>query len=381
MKVTVETHALTVAPTLLSSPDLALPPPLTVGHEVLSDGEQIARGTFHPIDGFMTTETLRSVLATYRLPDGAVWPLPVVLVLPGAQVRHLAAGDQVTLVDDGGVPHALLNVTEVAALDVEALCRNWFGTDDDRHPGVHALRRRGEHLVAGPVTLLRRPEPGTYEELDPARAREKFAARGWSRVVAFHGRNVPHRVHEHLQLLALERCGADGLLISPVIGLRKPGDFLPRPIIKAYRLLLRLGVYPAGRAMLGSFSSYPRYAGPREAVFTALCRRNLGCSHIIIGRDHTGVGDFYAADAVTRLFDALPDLGIEPVLFPAYGWDAASGHYLPLDQAHQPRQISGTAVREALLAGRRLPDWLIRAEVQELLLALAAAGEPLFQGG
>jgi ATP sulfurylase len=200
---------------------------------------------------------------------------------------------------------------------------------------------------------------------------------GWSQVVGFHSRNPAHRGHEFIQLEALERTGADGIYLNPVIGPKKQGDFLAEPIMLSYQTLLEFGCYPKGKVVLGSFFTYSRYAGPREAVFTALCRKNMGCSHFIIGRDHTGVGDFYSRNANRELFDSLGDIGVKPVFFEAVGYNKQTGQY-EVDQGQPLTMISGGEVRETLRADKHLPDWFMRDLVQEVLLAEMKSDKPLF---
>jgi ATP sulfurylase len=343
------------------------------------DCEQIALGTYSPLAGFMDRETLRSVLAENRLPDGTVWTLPVILQCRSDEAAAIGSGARVALAGDDGRIYALLDVSEVYALDFDSVIPAWFGTTSADHPGVRRILGGGSHCIAGDVTLVeRRPSEHRHYELTPAQTRAIFTHKGWSRVVGFHTRNPCHRVHEHIQVKALERTGADGLYISPVIGPKKPGDFLPAPIMRSYQALLENGVFPEGKVVLGSFATYSRYCGPREAVFTALCRKNMGCSHFIVGRDHTGVGDFYGTDANRRLFDALPEIGVTPVFFDAIGYDPEKQRYGELSANNRHISISGTQVRDRLRRGERLPDWFMRDVVQDVLLEEIAAKRPVF---
>ncbi|HXW00780.1 MAG TPA: sulfate adenylyltransferase, partial [Anaerolineae bacterium] len=173
------------------------------------------------------------------------------------------------------------------------------------------------------------------------------------------------------------RTGADGIYINPVMGPKKQGDFLPEPILLSYQTLLEFGCYPKGKVVLGSFFTYSRYAGPREAVFTALCRKNMGCSHFIVGRDHTGVGNFYPREANRELFESLGDIGVKPVFFETVGYNSETGKY-EADQGQPLTMISGTEVRQTLRADKRLPDWFMRDLVQEVLLEEMRSGKPLF---
>lgn len=352
---------------------------MTLGVEELMDCEQIAVGTYSPLTGFMDRETTRAVLSESRLPNGLVWPMPVLLPLNPATAFVPQAGERLILCDDSGAQRATMDVSEVFELDLYFVAQAWFGTTDQTHPGVARLMARGNRFVAGSVSLLERGKsPYRHYELTPAQTRSIFVHKGWTRVVGFHTRNPAHRVHEYLQLDALASTHADGLYISPVIGPKKEGDFLPGPIMQSYQTLIHLGAYPEGRVVLGSFSTYSRFAGPREAVFTALCRKNMGCSHFIVGRDHAGVGQFYGPDDLARYADGLGDLGVSLVFFDAIGYDPKRDIYGPASETGAQTSISGTQVREALRAGNRLPDWFMRPQIQDMLLGELASGRPVF---
>jgi len=355
-------------------------PRMAVPETALRDAEQIATGVYSPLDGFMGRDTLEGVLAKNRLPGGDAWTMPVVLPLP-AGARRPAAGQRVALTSEGGTVHALLDVTDVYSVDLKTLAKRWFGTESDKHPGVARLLAGGDLFVAGPIKLVEKlPSPwSSAYDLSPHQCRFVFAQKGWSRVVAFHGRNVPHRAHEYIQLKALEDAHADGLFISPVVGPRKAGDFSPGAIIKAYETLIDFGFYPRGKVTLGTFASYPRYSGPREAVFTALCRKNMGCSHFIIGRDHTGVGDFYAPDDNRRMFEALGGIGIELVFFDPIGYDSKERRFVSAVENPAALSISGTEVRRLLGERLPLPEWAVRSVVQDMLFAEMAAGRDIFR--
>lgn len=349
---------------------------LKVRDSDLLDCEQIAQGTFSPLTGFMDRQTLDSVLAENRLPSGVPWTMPIILQVTDDAVRGVSAGDWVVLSNDAGTSRALLKVSEIYRIDTRAIAKQWFGTDSADHPGVAQMIQAGETVLAGDISLLEAlPSPFRHYLLSPHQTRFLFAHKNWSRVVGFHTRNVAHRVYQSIQIDALERAHADGLSISPVIGPKKPNDFLPEPIMRSYQLLLEFGRYETGRVILGGFSTWPRYCGPREAVFTALCRKNMGCSHFVIGRDHAGVGDFYGPDENRRIFDAVGDIGFEPMFFDAIGFDQATQSYVP--EGHggaAPQSISGTMARETLIAGDRLPDWFMDDVVQDMLHDEIAAG-------
>lgn len=358
--------------------DLEALPSLTVNQHTLMDVEQIAVGTYSPLTGFMDRETLESVLRTSKLPSGDIWTLPIVLPVQDDIAAGIKAGDSVALRTSDGDIMALLDVSEIYEVDLEKFCQEFYGTSATDHPGVVRSLKSGRNFIGGKVSLIKPvPSPYRHYQLTPAQSRFIFNKLGWSQVVGFHGRNPAHRAHEAIQLAALEQSGADGLYINPVIGPKKKGDFLPDPIMKSYQMMLEFGIYPAGKVILGSFATYSRYGGPREAVFTALCRKNMGCSHFIIGRDHTGLGDFYPADANRRYFEELGDLGLTPIFFDAVGYNPESGALEPTASG-DANSISGTEVREALKAGNRLPEWFMREAVQDLLLDEIASGRPVF---
>jgi ATP sulfurylase len=326
----------------------------------------------------MNRETLETVLDSYRLPNGDIWTLPILLQVNAPEIGNLVFGDRVSLTDEKGTVRAILDVSEIYQYDLENLAMRMYGTTNRKHPGVARLMKRDNYFLSGDVTLVQPLEsPIRHYLLTPAQTRFIFTRLGWSQVVGFHSRNPAHRGHEYIQLQALERTGADGIYINPVIGPKKRGDFLAKPIMLSYQTLLEFGRYPKGKVVLGSFFTYSRYAGPREAVFTALCRKNMGCSHFIIGRDHTGVGNFYSRDANRELFDSLGDLGIKPVFFDTVGYDREKNEY-EVERDHPLMTISGTKVRETLKAGNRLPDWFMQDLVQDVLVDELRNGNSLF---
>jgi len=355
-------------------------PTIAIGYDELTDVEQIARGTYSPISGFMDKDCLKCVLENNRLPSGLAWTMPIVLAVPKETARLFAKGDRVVLTRKDGFQHSILDISGTYQFELNVLARKWFGTDSEEHPGVARILARGNHFLSGDVTLIR-PLPLPYRRYDltPAQLRMIFSHKGWTRVVGFHSRNLVHRAHEAVQLAALERSHADGLLVNPVIGNTKRGDFLPQLILAGYQTMLDYGLYPPGKVVLASFITYPRFAGPREAVFTALCRKNMGCSHFIVGRDHTGVGGFYGANDSKALFYELGDIGIEPIFFDTIGYDEKGERYVDLSACKTATPISGTEIRQALSEGEALPNWMMRIEVQDVIRAQQKMNGPLFQ--
>ncbi len=353
-------------------------PVLKVNQKVLMDCEQIGYGTFSPLTGFMNREILDSVLANNHLPGGEVWTLPIFLQVDPKDVKAFGPGQRVALADENGDVHALMDISEIYQYNLEELARLMYGTTSPDHPGVTQINDNCDYFIGGDILLIK-PLASVHRHylLTPVHTRYIFTQLGWSQVVGFHGRNPAHRGHESIQLEALERTGADGLYINPVIGPKKKGDFLPDPILLSYQTLLEFGYYPKGKVVLGSFLTYPRYAGPREAVFTAICRKNMGCSHFIVGRDHAGVGNFYAENATQQIFDSLGDLGVKPVFFETIGYNTKTGKY-EVDQGQPLMKISGSKVRENLRAQKHLPDWFMHELVQEVLIAEIKSGKPVF---
>ena len=353
-------------------------PSILLSHDALMDVEQLAIGVYSPLTGFMDKKTVASVLHTHSLLDNTIWTLPITLQIGKEEANKLSVGDRIALRGNDGEIYATLDLVDNFMLDLEKYCNVLYGTKSPDHPGVRRTMEGGPHFLGGEITQLK-PLNSSFRhyQLSPIQSRFLFDRMGWSQVVGFHGRNPAHRAHELIQMAALEQTGADGLFINPAVGPKKSGDFLPWPILKSYQIMLEQGVYPPGKAVLGSFATYSRYCGPREAVFTALCRKNMGCSHFIVGRDHTGVGNFYPKNANRKYFEELENLGIKPVFFDAVGYNPGTGK-LELSNDGGSKSITGTEVRETLRAGNRLPEWFMRNTVQDALLEEISSGRPVF---
>ncbi len=345
---------------------------LSVADTDLIDCRQIASGSYSPLTGFMDREELQSVLDTHRLPDGLPWPLPIVLQVKKEALAGLGPGELVALAGPAGKIHAILDISEIYTCDLQEMSRKWFGTASRAHPGVDRLLAGGDTFVAGKVTLVRDSElPFSQYELAPAETRFVFAQKGWYKVVGFHTRKVPHRGHEFVQNEALRSTHADGLFISPVIGPKKNRDFQPELIMKSYQLMVDFGVYPRGQVVLGCFATYPRHAGPREAVFNALCFKNMGCSHFIVGRQASWSADLYRDSDTRTLFEELDDLGVTPLYTNAVGYHPAKHIYCHLD-ADGALPIRGSEIWKALREGKETPDWAMREIIRDMLAAEGA---------
>ncbi|OGG48333.1 sulfate adenylyltransferase [Candidatus Kaiserbacteria bacterium RIFCSPHIGHO2_01_FULL_51_33] len=357
---------------------------IKLSDEQYMDAEQIAIGTFSPLTGFMGKRDVESVLNSLRLKDGIVWPLPIVLDVSKEVAAPLKVGKKILLTDKEGVPFGMFSLKEKYSVNKEEYARTLYETTDEKHPGVRAVEAMGPVFLAGGIKVFRRrPSSHKQYELTPRQARRLFEDRGWRTVVGFHTRNVPHRGHEFIQLEALRKTGADGLFIHPVIGKKKSGDFEAAAIVQSYEKLMRI-CYPKETVVFGTYATFSRYAGPREALFTALCRKNFGCSHFIVGRDHTGVGDFYHPKASHAIFDRVGDIGITPVRFDKVFYSKklkSHVHEGDAGRSHAQKDmllISGTEARKMLLRGKMLPQWFMRPELSKLIIGMLKKGEKVF---
>ena len=333
----------------------------------LSDLDMIASGALSPLEGFMGRNDYEPVVDEMRLEHGLPWALPVCLA-----VDHQPRGDSVALTDADGRPLAVLEVDEVYEYDREREAERCFRTADDAHPGVARLYRQKPLYLAGRVIVFERLEPPFPElALDPAETRSIFAERGWRRVVGFQTRNPIHRAHEYLTKGALET--VDGLLIHPLVGETKSDDVPAATRVECYRVLVE-GYYPADRVLVSAFPAAMRYAGPREAIWHAICRKNYGCSHFIVGRDHAGVGAYYGTYDAQLIFDEFEshELDIEPMFFEHAFWCRACGQMAtPKSCPHGDDDhvvLSGTRVRELLASGELPPVEFSRPEVADVLI-------------
>lgn len=334
-----------------------------------ADFELLANGGFSPLEGFMGSADWESVVRSMHLANGSPWPMPITLASATGEV-----GERLSLVGSEGTALGTLDVAEVYERDLRFEAQQVYRTDDERHPGVATVYGEGARTLAGPITahaLPRHPEAIQPYVLSPAEARQEFRRRGWKRIVGFQTRNPIHRAHEYITKSALEI--TDGLFIHPIVGQTKPGDIPAQTRMRCYLVLIDR-YYPAGRVILGVNPAAMRYAGPREAVFHALVRRNYGCTHFIVGRDHAGVGDYYGTYDSQLIFDEFEpgELGIEPLKFEHAFWctvtkTMATEKTSP-SAPHERIFLSGTKVRELLSGGERPPEEFSRAEVADVLI-------------
>ncbi|MDQ6919381.1 MAG: sulfate adenylyltransferase [Candidatus Dormibacteraeota bacterium] len=351
-------------------------PGLEVGPREASDALMIGTGALSPLAGFMAEPDYLAVLENGRLIGGQPFTIPIVLGLDEADRRRLAGKDRVALWH-AGRPVAVVDVESAFRTAPEREATAVYRTDETAHPGVRALRERGTWAIAGPVRALARPDTGFPEyDLTPLEVRRTMAARGWRTMVGFQTRNPVHRAHEYLQKVALE--SVDGLLLHPLVGETKADDIPAATRMRCYEALLE-GWFPAGRTLLATNPAWMRYAGPKEAVFHALIRRNYGCTHFIVGRDHAGVGNYYDTYAAHRIFDGYTpeELGIEIIRYEHTFWcRACAGMGSSRTCPHGSEEhlaLSGTAVRAMLASGVDLPAEFTRPEVARVLAAAETA--------
>jgi sulfate adenylyltransferase len=352
-------------------------PRLRLSPRTIADLELLTVGGFSPLTGFMTRREYDSVLEDMRLPNGTVWSMPVTLAVSTEESAAIEEGCQVALTIEGE-PLAVLTVEEKYTYDKAREARLVYRTEDTSHPGVAALYGQGDVLLGGPVAALRLPphEDLLHYRLTPAQTRAAFVERGWSRVVGFQTRNPVHRAHEYIQKCALEI--VDGLLLHPLVGETKSDDIPADVRMRCYEVLLEC-YYPPDRVLLSALPAAMRYAGPKEAIFHALMRKNYGCSHFIVGRDHAGVGDYYGPFDAQHIFREFrsEDLGVTPLFFDNTFFcracdEMASAKTCP----HGPEDrviFSGTQVRAMLAAGQAPPREFTRPEVAKVLLDAMAA--------
>ena len=335
------------------------------------DVEKIAVGAYSPLEGFMDSATLHSVASESRLPSGLPWTIPIVMSVPREQAKEVREGDKVSLLDWNGKVFATLEVSEVYPLPREELAQGAYGTEDTNHPNVADIfTNYGDTALAGKVSLLKRLElPTVTHEMTPKETRGLFKAKGWRNVVAYQCRNPPHTAHEYIQKVSLESSAIDGLLVQPVIGRLKKGDYKPSVIMEAYRAVVD-GYYPKEKVVLSSLSITMRYGGPKAALFLAIVRKNYGATHYIVGRDQAGVGKYYDPYACHRIFDEF-DVGIIPMRYMETFYcrvckAMATSKTCPhSDEEHLA--ISQTRMRQLLQEGKELPTEILRPEVIAVL--------------
>jgi sulfate adenylyltransferase len=342
-----------------------------VSGDLRNDIENIADGVFSPLEGFVGEQDFQSIVKTGRLKSGLAWTVPIVLDIDDQTATKMKDAGQVALAT-GGDGFAILHVEETYSFDKLACAKAIYQTDDVKHPGVNKMVNMKNRLIAGRIDAIKRIDNSSLRKyrMTPAETRAEISRKGWKSVVGFQTRNVPHVAHEMLQKAALNLY--DGLFVNPLIGKKKQGDFKDEVILAAYVALID-NYYPRDRATFVTLHTEMRYAGPKEAIHHAIMRKNFGCSHFIVGRDHAGVGNYYHPFAAHEIFKDHPDLGIEPVFFPAFYYcKKCLGYANERNCPHGPEfreELSGTKMRNMVSSGEIPAEHLMRPEVAKVIIS------------
>jgi sulfate adenylyltransferase len=346
-------------------------PSLDISADLRNDIENIADGVFSPLEGFVAQDDFQSILKHGRLKNGLAWTIPIILDVDKQTAQTMKDFKDVYL-REGGDNFGILYVEDIYPFDKRAAMESIYQTSDIGHPGVNKMTNMKDWLVGGKIEVIKRipQSPLRAYRMHPTETRSEITKRGWKTIVGFQTRNVPHIAHEMLQKAALNIY--DGLLISPLIGKKKPGDFRDEIILAAYKSLME-NYYPKARAIFVTLHTEMRYAGPREAIHHAIMRKNFGCSHFIVGRDHAGVGDYYHPFAAHEIFKEYPDLDIRPVFFPSFYYckkclSYANDRNCPHDTKFK-EELKGTNIRKMVSSGVIPPIHLMRPEVVNTILS------------
>ena len=344
---------------------------ISISQDLANDVENIADGIFSPLEGFLGQDDFERVVSKGRLSNEIAWTIPTVLDVDEETSKKMKEAGDVLLKNPDGTGIAILHVEESFSFDKEKMAQGVYGTIDAKHPGVAKTHSMNDFLIGGKIDFIQRPDDTEIRKhrMTPLQTRKAFHDAGWKTIVAFQTRNPPHVAHEMLQKTAITT--RDGVFVNPLIGKKKSGDFVDDVIVKCYESLIE-NYYPKNRCHLATLHTEMKYAGPKEAIHHAIMRQNYGCTHIIIGRDHAGVGNYYDPFAAHKIFDNYPDLEITPVFFPAFFYckkclTFTTQKACPHD-AESREQISGTKLREMIQEGKSPSEYILRPEVAKIIL-------------
>lgn len=341
-----------------------------VSSDTRNDAENIATGVFSPLEGFMIEDDFLTVLKDGRLSNSIPWTIPIVLDKEKEIAMQMKDLRDVVLCS-GNEKFGILHVEDIYRFNKENVANAVYRTTDVNHPAVNRLFQMKEFLVGGGLEVFRMIGNDEIQKfrLHPSETRSEITKRGWKTVVGFQTRNVPHVAHEMLQKAALNIY--DGLFINPLIGKKKRGDFTDSLIINTYESLI-MNYFPKNRVLFSTIHTTMRYAGPREAIHHAIMRKNFGCTHFIVGRDHAGVGNYYPPFAAQEIFNEYPDLDIKPVTFPSFYFckkclSYANEKICP-HGVESKEELSGTMIRKLVNSGKVPEKHMMRPEVSDLIL-------------
>lgn len=339
----------------------------------ISDLEMIAVGAFSPLEGFLLEDDYKSVVNYARLTNGLVWSIPITLSATKEEIKDLKENTEIALLNNKEEVLGIFSLEQVYTYDKKKEAESVYKTTDEAHPGVAYLYNQGEFLLGGKIKLVNRPIHEEYIEywFDPIEVRDIFKKRGWKRVVGFQTRNPIHRAHEFITKTALEI--VDGLFLNPLVGDVKKGDIPADIRMACYKILIEK-YFPRDRVFMGVYGAAMRYAGPREAILHAIVRKNFGCTHFIVGRDHAGIGNYYGPFEAQEFFDEFQseEIGIVPLFFENAFWCRHCSEMATIKTCPHPERehfsLSGTRVRELLEAGEVPPPEFTRPEIADILI-------------
>lgn len=344
---------------------------ISVSQDLANDVENISDGIFSPLEGFLGQQDFESVISRGRLANDLAWTIPIILDVDESTAKKMKDAGDVLLQSKDSDGFAILHVEETYRFDKEKTVNGVYGTSDSKHPGVARTLEMKNILVSGKIDYIKKPQESEIRKYrkSPKETRDGFQKAGWKTIVAFQTRNPPHVAHEMLQKTSLTT--RDGVFINPLIGKKKSGDFVDEVIIKCYESLIE-HYYPKNRCQMATLHTEMRYAGPKEAIHHGIMRQNYGCTHIIIGRDHAGVGNYYDPFAAQTIFDDYPDLEITPVFFPAFFYckkclNFTNDRVCPHD-IEAREQLSGTKLRSIIQEGKSPSEYILRPEVSKIIL-------------